>query len=480
MSRILLILVAILSVNLSFGQHLYPEKFEGCNTSRFCLDCGDSKAEPPTEFGNELLSNLNKKYLKKISGTIEVQILIDTIGKPCLLSAKNGSNIKSKKLKLQNGINNTSNWKPAISDGKPKQSSVSMVIIFKEGTYSIQRRTFDFKNNSNFKSTGTPDVKGTKESKLSETWTVFNQSNSDLPWDMSRAAVASKDAIWIGTDNGLVKVIGTEMKVFDVNNSDIKPVKYNKNKASSIRYASVDKEDNIWLIAGWDAYKYNGNEWTIFDSINSPVDWARKIYVDNSNNVWFTSWDGVLKYDGNKWSVIDTSNSKLPSNKISGVFVDSQNRLWIGTYSGNIRIDNGKTIEFNNLDSPLKEGSISQMYEDKKGNLWFDLYNDDDKSKAGMFLLKANGEWETIKPKNSELFKENDINDFLLDEQNNILWIALNSVGLIRYDITNDKWETYTNLNSNVPSIHVMQLTQDKNGIIWAATFAGIIKLNKK
>ena len=63
-------------------------------------------------------------------------------------------------------------------------------------------------------------------------------------------------------------------------------------------------------------------------------------------------------------------------------------------------------------------------------------------------------------------------------EEKNILWIALNSVGLIKYDISNDKWETYTTENSNVPSIHVMQLTKDKNGTIWGATFSGLIKLN--
>ena len=120
------------------------------------------------------------------------------------------------------------------------------------------------------------------------------------------------------------------------------------------------------------------------------------------------------------------------------------------------------------------------MYEDKSGNLWFDLYNDDDKSKAGMFILRTNGDWESLKPKNSELFTKNSINDFLLDEDKNILWIALNSVGLIKYDINNDKWETYTNENSNIPSIHVMQLTKDKNGTIWGATFAGLIKLNQK
>ena len=477
MNRILLTLIGLFLINLTYGQYLYPEKFEGCNTSRFCLDCGDRKAEPPITFGIELFTKLDAKSLTKIKGVIEVQILIDSVGNPCLLSAKNNSNVKSKKLKLQYGINNISKWSPAISEGKPKQSSVSFLIIFKDGDYFLERRTFDFKNNSNVKSTGTPDVKGTNKSKLTESWTVFNQNNSDLPWDMTRAVAATNDAVWLGTDNGLVKMVDNEMTLFNVNNSPIKPVKYNQNKTSSIKHASVDKEDNLWFLAGYEAYKYDGQNWTVYDSINSPINWARKVFVDHSNNVWFTSWSGVSKFNGKEWTVIDTSNSKLPSNKVSGVFVDSKDRLWIGTFDGNIRIDGSNTIEFKDSDSPLKEGAISQMYEDSKGDLWFDLYNDDDKSKAGMFVLRTNGAWESVRPKNAEWFNENSINDFLLDEENNILWVALNSVGLIRYDITNDKWETYTNQNSNVPSIHIMQLTKDKNGIIWAATFAGVIKI---
>lgn len=467
--------------NFAFGQHLYSEKYDDCKLSRFCLDCGDTKAEPPKDFVAEFLSNLNEKSLKKIKGSIEVQILVDSNGKPCLLSAKNETNIKSKKLRLQDGINNTEKWSPAINKSEAESASVSLLFIFDNGLKSIQRREFNTKNRSNMKSVGTPDVKGSRESKLSESWTVFNQRNSKLPWDMSRAVFTDKEGIvWVGTDNGLVKMNGEEMEIFNTQNSGLKPVKYNKNKTASIRDATVDKMNNKWLIAGWDAYKYDGKNWTVFDSINSPINWARKLFVDNSNNVYFTSWRGVSKYDGEKWTTIDTSNSKLPSNKTLGVFVDSKERVWIGTFSGNIRIDVDKTVEFNNSNTPLKEGSISKMYEDKNGNLWFDLYNDDDKSKAGMFVLRTNGEWESLKPKNSELFTKNSINDFLLDEDKNVLWITLNSVGLIKYDIKNDKWETYTNENSNIPSIHVMQLTKDKNGTIWGATFAGLIKLNEK
>ncbi len=371
-----------------------------------------------------------------------------------------------------------SKWTPSKEDNKAQNASVSLVLIFHDGKFGIRRVQFDFKNNTNFRSVGTPDVKGSKEKDLSVQWTVITQSNSSLPWDMTRAVVSTDDHLWIGTDNGLVKLTDEEMEVFGVTNSAIRPVKYNQNIASPIREAAIDGKGNIWLSAGWEAYKFDGSEWTVYDSINSPIVWPRKIHSDNLNNVYLTSWRGLAMYDGDNWSVIDTSNSELPSNKVSGVYVDSQDRLWIGTFDGNIRIDKDQTIKFNESDSPLKEGAISQVFEDSKGNFWFDLYSED-KTKSGMWLLKPNGEWASIRPRSSELFTKNDINNFLLDEENGVLWIALNSVGLIRYDLESDKWEIYTPENSEVPSIHVMKLAKDKNGIIWAATFAGVIKMKE-
>ena len=478
MKQTFLIGLFFLTAQTVFGQHLYPEKYDECKLSRFCLDCGEPKADLPKDAVESILNGLNQKSLKKINGSIRVQILVDTLGHSCLLSSENGTNVTSKKLDLQNAINSMSKWTPSMKDNKAQSASVSLELVFQDGKFGIRRVQFDFKNNTNFKSVGTPDVKGSKEKDLSVQWTVITQSNSNLPWDMTRAVLSTNDNIWIGTDNGLVKMTDEKMEVFGVTNSAIKPVKYNQNRASSIRHAALDTKGNIWLAAGWEAYRFDGSNWTVYDSINSPVVWPRKIYSDNFNNVYLTSWRGLAKYDGDNWSVIDTSNSELPSNKVSGVYIDNQDRLWIGTFDGNIRIDKDKTIEFNESDSPLKEGSISQVFEDSQGNFWFDLYSKD-KTKAGMWLLKPNGEWTSIRPKNSELFTKNDINDFLLDEENGVLWIALNSVGLIRYDIEDDKWETYTPENSEVPSIHVMKLAKDKNGIIWAATFAGVIKMKK-
>lgn len=479
MKRTILLLLTLFSLTLGYSQNLYPEKYKDCSLTSFCLDCGDTKAEPPKSLMNELLDKFDKKSLSKIKGIIEVQILIDENGKACLLSSVNQTNILSKKLDLQKAINSTSNWKSAISDNKKTNSSVSLVFEFDNGNFSAKRRVFDFKNQSNTKSVGSPDVKGTDKNKLSKSWTVFTQQNSELPWDMTRAVANDLDNnIWIGTDNGIVKINNEKWEHFNSKNTSISSPAYNKNETQSVRDLEVDKANNKWFVAGWDVYKYDNKNWTKYDSLNSPINWARKIFVDHSNNVWFTSWDGVAKFNGKSWSVINKQNSNLPTDKTLGVYVDKKDRIWIGTFEGNVIIENGVTKPLNDKNSPLSKAYISKIFEDKKGNFWFDLYNDKS-DEAGIYVLDLQGKWTKISHSNPKMFSENAINDFYLDEESNLLWITLNGVGVLCYDTISKKWETYTNENSNVPSIHCERITKDKEGSIWIATYAGIIKLEK-
>jgi hypothetical protein len=203
------IITVILNILLAFtfGQNLYTEKFDNCKLSQFCLDCGEVKAQPPQSLLKELARDFDASGLKIIKGQLEIQILIYSSGKPCLLSANNQTNVKSKKLNLQYAINSTSYWSPAISENKAAQSSVSLVLDFDKGNFNVKRRVFDFTNETDEKSTGTPEIKGTNRNRLTETWTVYTQQNSDLPWDMTRAVVNDlENKIWIGTDNGIVQI----------------------------------------------------------------------------------------------------------------------------------------------------------------------------------------------------------------------------------------------------------------------------------
>ena len=478
MKKTISLLLILLSFTFSYSQHLYSEKYDNCKLTSFCLDCGDTKAEAPKSFINELGDKFDEKSLSKIKGNIEVQILIDENGKTCLLSSLNQTNISSKKLGLQKAINQTTDWEPAISKNKKTNSSVSLIFTFENGNFSAKRKVFDFTNQSNVKSVGSPEIKGTEKDKLSKNWTLFTQQNSELPWDMTRAVATDLDNnIWIGTDNGIVKINNGKWEHFNSKNTLISSPAYNKNKTQSVRDLEVDNKNNKWFVAGYDVYKYDNKNWTKYDSINSPINWARKIFVDHSNNVFFTSWDGVAKFDGKNWSIINKQNSKLPTDKILGVYVDKKDRIWIGTFEGNVIIENGVTKSLNEKKSPLSKAYISKIYEDKKGNLWFDLYNDKS-DEAGIYVLDLQGKWTRISHPNPKMFSKNSINDFYLDEESNLLWITLNGVGVLSYDINSPKWETYTNENSNVPSIHCERITKDKDGSIWIATYAGVIKLN--
>ena len=123
-------LIYIFSISFLNAQNLYQEKFNECKLSTFCLDCGDTKAEPQSTIIDEIIKNLHQSNFSNAKGIILAQILIDENGKPCLLSVQNKTNIPTKKLNLKKAINNTSNWNPAISEGKKQNSSVSLIFLF--------------------------------------------------------------------------------------------------------------------------------------------------------------------------------------------------------------------------------------------------------------------------------------------------------------------------------------------------------------
>ena len=70
-------------------------------------------------------------------------------------------------------------------------------------------------------------------------------------------------------------------------------------------------------------------------------------------------------------------------------------------------------------------------------NLWFSLYNDEGTT-AGIYILSIGEKWELILADDPKMFRDNSINDFLLDEQTGTLGLSQNNVGIIKY-IVNSK-----------------------------------------
>ena len=124
-----------------------------------------------------------------------------------------------------------------------------MVFHFKNGSISVTRRVFDFTNQSNAKSVGTPDIKGTDKNKLSKSWTVFTQENSELPWDMTRAVGNDLDnSIWIGTDNGIVKISNGKWTHFNSKNTTAWTIKLNLYREIHQNLPGSHKQMQSWCL----------------------------------------------------------------------------------------------------------------------------------------------------------------------------------------------------------------------------------------
>lgn len=77
---------------------------------------------------------------------------------------------------------------------------------------------------------------------------------------------------------------------------------------NSIFELKSDPQENLWLgfrSSPW-LIKYDGTNWSNFDSTNSPFAKNRIccIAFDVDNNMWIGSYKGLIKYDGTNWTTM--------------------------------------------------------------------------------------------------------------------------------------------------------------------------------
>jgi ligand-binding sensor domain-containing protein len=158
-------------------------------------------------------------------------------------------------------------------------------------------------------------------------WQVFTATNSKLPDNQVNAiSITQDDVKWIGTANGLVRIVG--------------------------------------------------EVWTVFNSSNSglPSSFIQALAVQPNGTVWVGTNKGLAKYDGVTWKTYTTSNSLLPEDPIMSITHDARHSItWIGTSLGLVSIDNTKD-EWMFFDDTRDDLPLS-LTTDASGALWCGLFN---------------------------------------------------------------------------------------------------------
>lgn len=480
--HLLFILVALfLSTRLS-AQNLFPQKTEACNTSQFCLDCGDPKATYDSTAFATIAEKINKTYnLRGAKGGIMFQVLVDSAGNGCVISHTDIHNFPLSKDIIK--YLNACTWISAKEKNKPVSSSINLQFIVKNDKIegSIERVNIKLMN-EDMKNPGTPTIYNKNYQYNNPSLdgyeiTVWQKENSALPQDMSQHSVIDKsDQVWYATLNGFVKFDGEKFHYFDEKNSPF-------TGTTDVGAIAVDKDNNKWVDSGKAIYKFDNKTWTRFDSTKIVVSGAYHI-IPNNDEVLFCGNKGLAILKNNQWSFIDNKVIKqLPSNRVYYAFRDQKKRLWIGTFSGSIMIDEDKKVtNFNETDTPLKDICISGAAMDENGNIYFKSYAFKNRSRdsedEGLIILSKDGQWTHYTDKNSGL-PVNQINSLMYDKFEKLLWIGTNSAGIVRFDLKSS-WENYHNQNSKVPSTYIYDMSQNSKGEIYVSTYYGMMRIKRK
>jgi len=270
---------------------------------------------------------------------------------------------------------------------------------------------------------------------------------------------------------------------------------------------------------------YDGKQFRYYTSEDGlPSDRVTSILEDADGNYWLTTGDGLSKYDGSSFTNYRIGENDVASNMISQVYIDRDGAMWIGTWGGIYKFD-GKDFAAFSLPAPAISTVINEdtknwitvIQQDNEGNMWF--------ARDGHGICSYDGEsfkhylkrdglhsnniteiefandgaiWfgtrvaERDHPNPAKRFGKGGINrlvdgEFLsfpeieafsigdvyciYEAPNRDIWISTTQDGIYQYD--GSAFSHY-----DVPG-SVMDMTYDRNGILWLAAAGGLYQLNK-
>ena len=184
----------------------------------------------------------------------------------------------------------------------------------------------------------------------------------------------------------------------------------------------------------------------------------RAIFHDNEGNYWIGSHnEGLSFYDGKSFEYF-TANDGLSDNQIRSIQEDKDGKIWIGTAKGVNVYDKGKFSTYStNFNNPKYE------WNETNGDLWFyageeDGINRFDGQQMNYLIFP--------KPKNESLDNSYGVTDISKDK-NGKVWIATYAA-LFNYDgkVVNIFEAEKLNLKGN-ELLHIRSVFSDSKGRVW-------------
>lgn len=165
--------------------------------------------------------------------------------------------------------------------------------------------------------------------------------------------------VWIGTDYGLNRYDGSQLKVFNQQNSTI--------SSNSITDLLIDNKERLWIATldgGLNVYNREENTFKVYknnssDKVSLPSNHVRTLFEDSNGNLWVGTEGGLSLFKEKTNSFITYHYSKgdpdsLSNNIVTSIFEDSDGLIWLGTFGGGLNKFSPKSEQFSTIKPTFK------------------------------------------------------------------------------------------------------------------------------
>jgi len=284
-------------------------------------------------------------------------------------------------------------------------------------------------------------------SSFAQYWTKYSVENGLVDNSIAFIKEDAKGYLWFTSDvNGTTRFDGSRFQIFTTNDSLI---------SHNIYYTMADAVGNVWFATDRGISLYDGENFHNFNVSDGLADnTVNYIFQDTNGIFWLGTENGITKYDGKIFQNFDSSDG-LPDNYISFILEDFEGNLWFSTGNGIVKFG-GEKFQALGIDSLIDP----MMREDKNFTIWFG-------TETGIFK-KTNNSLRIEGP-----LRNGNIKSILEDNKGNV-WFATSNVGVIRYDLEKETFDSANKLMEQ----NILCMVEDNRNNIWFGTDMGIFKYN--
>lgn len=227
------------------------------------------------------------------------------------------------------------------------------------------------------------------------------------------------------------------------------------------------------------------------DPSSLSSDRVYSIFRDRSGNLWVGTFKGLDKLDEKSGKFIHYQNdpddpTTISDNYIWSIYEDSRGLLWVGTYRGGLNLfdpDKETFYHYANVKSDptsLSDNCVYSIYEDRGGVIWIGTLD------GGVNYFHPSSSvfehYTNIQGVKNSL-SDNSVLSICVDN-NGYYWIGTSAGGLDKFDYKTGKFKNFSNAPSNSNSLisnSIQSLLVGKSGNIWIGTyFSGLDEFDPK